>query len=866
MRSSSFFGFSTIYVVFKEGVEFYWSRSRVLEKLGSLPERTLPAGVQPVLGPDATALGQVFWYTLEGRDQAGNPAGGWNLDELRSLQDWHVRYALMSADGVSEVASIGGFVREYQVDVDPDAMRAHRVSLDEVFRAVRGSNLEVGARVIEINNAEYFVRGLGWIEDVSDLEESVIKSVDDVPIRIKDVAHVALGPALRRGALDKGGAEAVGGVVVARYGENPLQTIENVKAKIAEIAPGLPRRVLDDGTVSQVTVVPFYDRSGLIHETLGTLETAISDEILVTIIVVLFLLVHLRSSALIAASLPVAVLFTFGLMWLFGVDANIVALSGIAIAIGTIVDMGVILCENLLERLDAAPRDAPRLQVVLDATLEVGSAVLTAVLHDGDRLPAGLLHDRRGGQALPAPGLHQDLRARRLAPRRALRPAGPGPPALPGDRGSARAGLAQPRRSAARHAGRVALRAERAGHPLGGRAPGDALGATRSRARSAAQPLLRPGGPPRPAVRLRALPADLRADPALVPRAQAALPLAAGRPGRVRRDRVAGAGPHPRLRAGDRARDDVLEAGEPRLPGARQGVHAAPGRGRLPVHAHPRCRTRRWARRSTCCRSSTARSRACPRSSWRWARSAASRAPWIRRRSRWWRRSSTTRPSTSSTRTADGCGSRSTGSATPFFATSAARSFRTRTAAPTATGGRRSRAPTTSGARSCAPPSSWGRSRRPELQPIAARLVMLSSGMRSPLGVKVKGPSLAAIEAVGLEIEALLKQVPAVNAEATFADRVVGKPYLEIDVDRRAAGRYGLSIAEVQDVIEIALGGRRITTTVEGARALTRCACGTSVSCATRSRAWRRCWCPPPAARRFPSASSRRSASPAGRR
>jgi Cu(I)/Ag(I) efflux system membrane protein CusA/SilA len=186
IRSSSLFGFSTIYIIFEEDVEFYWSRSRVLEKLNSLPPDTLPEGVQPTLGPDATALGQVFWYTLEGRDADGDPSGGWGPDELRSIQDWHVRYALMAAQGVSEVASVGGFVREYQIDVDPDAMRAHRVSLDEVYRAVRSSNLEVGARVIELNRAEYFVRGLGWIESVRDLEQSVIKSVDGVPIRIED--------------------------------------------------------------------------------------------------------------------------------------------------------------------------------------------------------------------------------------------------------------------------------------------------------------------------------------------------------------------------------------------------------------------------------------------------------------------------------------------------------------------------------------------------------------------------------------------------------------------------------------------------------------------------------------------------------
>ena len=349
IRSYSMFGFSTIYIIFKEDAEFYWSRSRVLEKLNSLPPGTLPAGVQPMLGPDATALGQIFWYTLEGRDPEGNPTGGWDLHELRSIQDWTVRYALMAAEGVSEVASVGGFVKEYQIDVDPDAMRAWNVKLDEVFRAVKMSNKDVGARTIEINRVEYIIRGIGFVKSLSDIENAVIKVNDNVPVYVKNVANVALGPALRRGALDKEGTEAVGGVAVVRYGENPLAAIKNVKKKIAEIAPGLPKKTLADGTVSQVTVVPFYDRTGLIHETLGTLNTALTEEILVTVIVILFMLMHLRSSMLVAGLLPLAVLMCFIAMKLFRVDANIVALSGIAIAIGTMVDMGMVLCENILK-------------------------------------------------------------------------------------------------------------------------------------------------------------------------------------------------------------------------------------------------------------------------------------------------------------------------------------------------------------------------------------------------------------------------------------------------------------------------------------------------------------------------------------
>ncbi len=379
IRSYSMFGFSTIYIIFKEEAEFYWTRSRILEKLNSLPSGTLPAGVQPALGPDATALGQVFWYTLEGRDDEGNPTGGWDLQELRSIQDWFVRYGIQSADGVAEVASIGGYVKEYQIDVDPAAMREHKVTLSEIFDAVRNSNLDVGARTIEVNRVEYVVRGLGFIQNLEDIEYTVVKTTDNIPIYIKDVANVTLGPALRRGALDKEGTEVVGGVVVARFGENPLAVIKKVKEKIQELSPGLPDKILPDGTRSQVTVVPFYDRTGLIYETLGTLNHALRDEILITLIVVIIMVMHLKTSILIGGLLPITVLMVFIAMKLFGVDANIVALSGIAIAIGTIVDMGIVVSENMLKHLDEADESESRLELLFRATTEVGSAVMTAV-------------------------------------------------------------------------------------------------------------------------------------------------------------------------------------------------------------------------------------------------------------------------------------------------------------------------------------------------------------------------------------------------------------------------------------------------------------------------------------------------------
>ncbi len=383
IRSTSMFGFGIIYVIFDEQTEFYWSRSRILEKLNSLPSGLLPPGVQPSLGPDATALGQVYWYTIEGRDSAGNPTGGWDLNEIRTVQDFYVKYALNAVEGVSEVASVGGQVKEYQVDVNPDALKSYGIPLMDVMTAVKKSNRDAGAQTIEINKAEYFVRGLGYIKKVEDLELAVVAVNDNVPIRIKDIGVVSLGPATRRGLLDKDGAEVAGGVVIARYGSNPLHVINGVKEKIKEMAPGLPKKKLSNGVVSQLTLVPFYDRTQLIQETLGTLERALSHEIIISIIVVILLVLNLRASLLISSMLPVAVLMAFIVMRYAGVDANIVALSGIAIAIGVMVDVGIVFVENIIRHLEMPENEGVRgkrlLEVIYEATVEVSSAITTAL-------------------------------------------------------------------------------------------------------------------------------------------------------------------------------------------------------------------------------------------------------------------------------------------------------------------------------------------------------------------------------------------------------------------------------------------------------------------------------------------------------
>lgn len=385
VRGKSMFGYSFVQVTFKDEIDFYWARSRVSEQLGTAASQ-LPAGVTPQLGPDATGLGQIYYYTLQ------PPKEGMSLADLRSMQDFVVKFELQAVQGVSEVASIGGYVRQYQIEVDPNKLRYHDVSLDALVKAIQGSNVDVGAKTVESTGMEYIVRGKGFLGSdgdtgraILDIEETVILQRDGVPVRVSDVAGVQLGPDFRRGALDYNGAEAVGGVVVMRYGENPRVVIDRIKAKIAQIEPAL------DG----VKIHGVYDRSGLIDETIATLTTALRDEILITAIIILLFLLHVRSSFVVAVCLPTAVLISFIAMNVVGVGANIMSLAGIAIAIGTMVDMAIIVSENIYghlaeweEKRTPASRaktnrqaaEATRATVIYDATVEVAPAVVTAVM------------------------------------------------------------------------------------------------------------------------------------------------------------------------------------------------------------------------------------------------------------------------------------------------------------------------------------------------------------------------------------------------------------------------------------------------------------------------------------------------------
>jgi Cu(I)/Ag(I) efflux system membrane protein CusA/SilA len=844
VRSFSMFGFSTIYVIFKEKVDFYWSRSRLLEKLNSLPANTLPPGVTPALGPDATALGQVFWYTLEGRDPKGNPTGGWDLDELRSVQDWQVRYALLSAEGVSEVASVGGFVREYQIDVDPDAMRAHRITLQEVVAAVRNSNLDVGARSIEVNKVEYLIRGIGFIKKPEDIELSVIKANDNVPLYVKDVAHVSIGPAQRRGALDKAGAEAVGGVVVVRYGGNPLAAIQNVKKKIEEISPGLPRKTLGDGTVSQVTVVPFYDRTGLIYETLGTLNGALIEEILVTIIVILIMLMHLRSSILISGVLPLAVLMSFIAMKVFGVDANIVALSGIAIAIGTIVDMGIVIIENILRHLAQADPGESRLEVVYRASSEVGSAVVTAVSTTVvGFLPVFAMQSAEGKLFRPLaftktfalissvivaimviPALAHLVIARRPRAPVPRRRRIPWSPALTVAVAVLLVGIVLARYWLPLGPEKgLALNLIFVGMLVGGLMaffllfqrtyPRILRWCLEHRIRFLAVPVAVVvlgafiwlgfdsffGWMPNAIRRWGPVSAVAHALPGLGKEFMP--PLDEG-------SYLYMPTTMPHASIGEvldvlQKQDIAFEA----IPEIESSVGKL-GRADTPLDPAPismietiinyrpeylidrdgtRLRFRFDAGANDLFRAEDGTPAPAPDGKpylvrGRFARDENGRL------------------------IPDGHG----------------RPFRLWRPAldPALNPGREAwpgiRKPDDIWDRIVVAGKIPGTTSAPKLQPIATRIVMLQSGMRAPMGIKVKGPDLETIEKVGLEIERLMKEVPMVDPATVIADRIVGKPYLEIEIDRRAIARYGIMLSQVQDVIETAIGGKRITTTVQG--------------------------------------------------
>jgi Cu(I)/Ag(I) efflux system membrane protein CusA/SilA len=333
VRSSSEFNFSMINIIFDDSVDFYFARTRVLERL-ALANTYLPQGVVPYLAPDATALGQIFWYTVEGDNH--------DLATLRALQDWYVRYQLNSVPGVAQVSSVGGMPREYQIDVTPERLRAYNLTLGQIYGAVARSNSAVGGRVVQKGNAEYLIRGVGWIRDLEDIRNTVIEERAGVPIKVGDVATVQMGAEFRRSVLEKDGKEVTGGVVMMRYGENPLEVTQRIKAKIRELQKGLP---------SGVRIVPFYDRTRLIESAVHTVTKVLEHELLIATIAILLILVHVRSVFVVVITLPLSILIAFILMRIFHISSNIMSLSGIAISIGILVDQSIVMLENATHRL-----------------------------------------------------------------------------------------------------------------------------------------------------------------------------------------------------------------------------------------------------------------------------------------------------------------------------------------------------------------------------------------------------------------------------------------------------------------------------------------------------------------------------------
>ena len=363
VRGFSFFGVSFVYIIFEDGTDIYWARSRVLEYLNAAA-RKLPLGVTPTLGPDATGVGWVYQYALQ--------ANNMSLAELRSLQDWSVRYGIARAEGVAEVASVGGFVKQYNVLVDPGRLRSLNIPLSKVRDVIRGSNMDVGGRTVELSEFEFIVRGRGYLKNIADLSNVVLKVENGTPVLLKDVARVELGPDERRGITELNGeGEVASGIALQRFGQNALDVIDNVKARFAEMASSLPKGV---------EIIPVYDRSTLIHDAIETLKKTLTEESIVVALVCIVFLAHVRSALVAILMLPVGILMAFAAMKVFGIGSNIMSLGGIAIAIGAMIDAAIVMIENAHKHLERAPPGKPRIEILIEAAGEVGPALFFSLL------------------------------------------------------------------------------------------------------------------------------------------------------------------------------------------------------------------------------------------------------------------------------------------------------------------------------------------------------------------------------------------------------------------------------------------------------------------------------------------------------
>ena len=673
VRGYSFFGFSFVYVIFEDGADLYWARSRVLEHL-SYVSRRLPAGVTPGLGPDATGVGWVYEYALVDR------SGERDLAELRSIQDWYLRYELQAVPGVAEVASVGGFVRQYQVEVDPNALAAYGISLSEVRRAIQRSNNDVGGRLVEMAETEFMVRGRGYIKSIDDLEQVAVGTDGrGTPVLLRDLANIHAGPELRRGLTDLNGeGEVAAGVVVMRYGENALEVIRNVKARMQELRAGLP---------PGVEVVEVYDRSGLIERAVETLLQKLLEEIAIVALVCLLFLFHVRSALVAVLTLPLGILVSFIVMYHQGLNANIMSLGGIAIAIGAMVDAAVVMVENAHRHLERHAGDKPRTEILIDAAVEVGPSLFFSLLIiTVSFLPVFSLEAQEGrlfsplaftktyamaGAALLAITVIPlfmvwFIRGRVVAERR-----------NPLNRFLLWA-YAPVIGFALRHKAVVVL------------AAAAVLAAT-------VVPLRQLGSEFMPPLNE----GDLLYMPTTLPG-------------------ISITKAHELLQQTDRMIRQVPEV---------ENVFGKVGRAETATDPAPL--------------------------------SMIETTITLKPAEQW-------RPGMTVEKLID--------------------ELDQRVRLPGVT-------------------NAW-------TMPIKTRIDMLSTGIKTPVGIKVAGPDLATLQEIGEQIESLLRNEP--GASSVLAERVVGGNYLDFEIDRRAIARYGLTVGDVQDVIQSAIGGRNVTFTVEG--------------------------------------------------
>ena len=701
VRGQSMFGMSFIYVIFKEGTNLYWARSRVLEYMNTIRGR-LPQGVNPVIGPDATSVGWVFQYALVDK------TGRHDLSELRTYQDFNLRYALASVPGVAEVASVGGYQRQYQVEVDPAKLHAYGLSLADVTGAIRRSNSDVGGRVIEMSGREYFVRGRGYVKSLDDLREVALgaDARTGTPIRISDVGTVSFGPDIRRGVSELDGeGEAVGGTVIMRYGENALHVIERVKQKLAEIKPSFPEGV-------EVKIV--YDRSSLIHRAIETLRHTLLEEAIVVSVIIFVFLLHFRSTLVPVLSLPVAVGMAFVPMYLLGINSNIMSLGGIAIAIGAMVDAAIVLVENAHKHLESAPPGADRQQVLIAAAKEVGPPIFFSLLIITVAfLPIFALNGQAGRLFKPLAFTKTFSMAFAALVSITLAPALMtlfirGKIRHEKDHPVSRAMI-----SVYRPFAWVALKNPKTTIAIG------------------------------LAALLSAVPMAMRLGQEFMP------PLNEG-------DMLYMPTTFPNISIEEANRylqvQDRLIRTFPEV----EAVFGKSGRSETPTDPAPLSMVETIVKLK-------------PREQWRMLA--------VRRWYSGW----------------------APGWLKPLFRPVWPDQHRISWEELTAELNRKLQMPGWTNA--------W-------TMPIKTRIDMLSTGIRTPIGIKIFGPDLAVIEKIGMDLERTVSRVP--NTRSVYSDRSTGGFYLDIIPDREALARYGLTVGEVQDVIEAAIGGQPIEVTVEG--------------------------------------------------